>query len=190
MPRLRWTEKERAEAVRLYEQVGPAEASRRTGIPLGTVKSLASRAGVATGCIPSLVAATTVASLTLRDRRQRFAVALQDQAEKFLDHLWAPSTAFHWGTVSTQDGEVTTTRTEFMQHTLERPTYGDQKAIMSTICMAVDRSMKLTGDEAGPVGANILVQIQQRLAGGLDAETRVQVAALLDTIEAPPEHTA
>jgi hypothetical protein len=180
MPRLRWTEKERAEAVRLYEQVGPAEASRRTGIPLGTVKSLASRAGVATGCIPSLVAATTVASLTLRDRRQRFAVALQDQAEKFLDHLWAPSTAFHWGTVSTQDGEVTTTRTEFMQHTLERPTYGDQKAIMSTICMAVDRSM----------GANILVQIQQRLAGGLDAETRVQVAALLDTIEAPPEPAA
>jgi hypothetical protein len=37
---------------------------------------------------------------------------------------------------------------------------------------------------------NILVQIQQRLAGGLDAETRVQVAALLDTIEAPPEPAA
>lgn len=190
MPRLRWTDEERAEAIRLYEKVGPAEAARRTGIPLGTVKSLAKRAGVATGCIPSLVAATTVAALTLKDRRQRFAVALQDQAEKFLDHLWAPSTSFHWGTVSEQDGEVTTTRTQFMEHTLERPTFGDQKAIMSTICMAVDRSMKLTGDDAAPVGAGILVQIQQRLAGGLDAQTRVQVAALLDTIEAPTEPAA
>jgi hypothetical protein len=185
MPRLRWTPAQRAEAVRLVQEVGPAEAARRTGIPLGTVKSLATRAGVATGCIPSLRQATDLAALTLKDRRQRFAVALQDQAEKFLEHLWAPATVFHWGTESETDGRVTTSRTVFMEHELERPTFGDQKAIMSTIAMAVDRSIKLTGDEQPASGAGILV-VLQRVLSDLPADTRALVAARLDTIDASP----
>lgn len=43
MPQRRWTDDEKKRALDLYVEHGPAEASRRTTIPQGTIKSWASR---------------------------------------------------------------------------------------------------------------------------------------------------
>lgn len=62
MARRVYTDDEKAEALELYAQHGAAETARRTGISLGTVKSWASRAGVATDAADVTRAATEVAS--------------------------------------------------------------------------------------------------------------------------------
>lgn len=46
MPRLTYPEAAKQEALRLLAEAGPAEASRRTGIPIGTIASWGHRGGV------------------------------------------------------------------------------------------------------------------------------------------------
>jgi hypothetical protein len=195
MPRPLHSPEDRQHALDVYRDHGPAEAGRQTGISVKTIASWARRAGVqmsAEHAVDHLQRATEINVSTLRERRARAAITLHvDGFERLFAKLWEPTLLRHWGTESTYDnGRLVGTRTVLMEHEIPCPTFADQKTILSAAAIALDRSMKLTGDETGPVGANILVQIQQRLAGGLDAETRVQVAALLDTIEAPTEPAA
>ena len=78
MGKAKWTPEQKQEALRIYEKLGPAEASRQTGIPKGTIKSWASRdelQPVATVAADNMKAANEVLSLT-RDQKR---IKLQDE---------------------------------------------------------------------------------------------------------------
>src|SRR4051794_19225524 len=84
-----------AEALKLYEDpdVGPAEASRRTGIPKGTIASRASRGGVATVRKEKTEAAVEAAMLSRKQRQERLLDSMLEEAQAALDDHRRPYTA-------------------------------------------------------------------------------------------------
>lgn len=72
MPRPVYTDAQKAEALDLYESLGAAEAQRRTGINAGTIRSWASRAGVATAAAETTRAATEVSTAQRIHRAEEF----------------------------------------------------------------------------------------------------------------------
>src|SRR5437773_8581297 len=64
-----YTSEQRVEALRLYREVGPAEAGRRLDIPPGTVRKWAQRAGASAPRAARIAAAVKAAQLS-RDQRR------------------------------------------------------------------------------------------------------------------------
>lgn len=84
MPKSRYSDEQRANALALYAKHGPAEASRRTGIPKKTIASWARRSHVQTDAPQVMTAAIDMAKLTRDEKR----VHLQDLIlEKAIDVL-------------------------------------------------------------------------------------------------------
>lgn len=81
MPRARYDDATKAEALRLYAEHGPAEAARITGIPAPTVRSWARRNGVASVATPERQAAIEAARLTWTQRRTTLTAQLGEAAE-------------------------------------------------------------------------------------------------------------
>lgn len=72
MPRKsQYTDQQIEEAKKLYEEVGPSEASRRTGINKSTIASWARRSDLQTDAPTNLRAATEMAQLTRQQQRQQ-----------------------------------------------------------------------------------------------------------------------
>lgn len=86
MGRTRYDDEQKREAVELALEHGKAEASRRTGIPAGTIGSWMSRAGVATDAAANLSAANAVRLAQMEDRRTRLADRLLEIAELSTEH--------------------------------------------------------------------------------------------------------
>lgn len=85
-----WTPEQRANALAIYRDHGPAEASRRTGIPGGTIASWANRAGVQTEA-PAKTAAAVEAAKAKRDRdREELRILLVAKAVDLLQRLDEP----------------------------------------------------------------------------------------------------
>jgi hypothetical protein len=80
------TSEERARVAALVGEVGPAEAARRTGHPLGTVKSWARRAGVVAP-EPNPAKATAAASIAWAERRATLVDELGKAAAKAIDRV-------------------------------------------------------------------------------------------------------
>jgi transposase-like protein len=70
MARTRYTDEQKADALALYVEHGPAETARRTGIAKGTLASWAHRAGVQSVATELTAAATEAASAKWAERRQ------------------------------------------------------------------------------------------------------------------------
>ncbi len=83
--RRNYTEKARADALRLYVEHGPAEASRRTGIPAATIRKWAEQAGRASTRSQSAAVACRAARLTWAQRRAEVAVRAGEAAGEFLE---------------------------------------------------------------------------------------------------------
>src|SRR5579884_2247292 len=141
----KWSDDQRTEALRLYKECGPAEASRRTGIPAKTITSWAERSGMQSDAPANIARAVEVARLTREQRKERLAHDLLSDAERLRAQLWNPAKVHHWGSTSTREGNVVTTYTEFMEHEIPEPTFGDKRALMAAFAAAVDKFQLLTG---------------------------------------------
>lgn len=76
---------EREEALRLYAELGPAEAARQTGIPAGTVRSWAARSGATGERTEQATAAVEAARLTWAQRRAEIRTRAGEAAAGFLE---------------------------------------------------------------------------------------------------------
>jgi hypothetical protein len=84
MPASKYTPGEKATALSLHEELGPAEAARQTGIPKNTIASWAKRAGVQTVAAAATAAAIEMAKLTREQKRESFRDDLLEGAIKRL----------------------------------------------------------------------------------------------------------
>jgi hypothetical protein len=84
MARRSYTDEQRGDALKLYQQVGPAEAGRRLGIPSTTVRQWAKRAGASSPRAEHVAAAVRGAQLTWGQRRAELADQAGEAAEEFL----------------------------------------------------------------------------------------------------------
>ena len=69
MPAAKWTPEQKTTALDLYREHGPAEAARRTGIPLGTISSWAKRSGVQTAAPENARVRVEAAKIKWAERR-------------------------------------------------------------------------------------------------------------------------
>jgi hypothetical protein len=82
-----YTREQRAEALKLYAEHGPAEASRRTGIKRSTISKWASRAGVCSERAERTRKATEAALETYAERRARLGAKCAAEAEALVDRI-------------------------------------------------------------------------------------------------------
>ncbi|MFC9934594.1 transposase [Glutamicibacter sp. NPDC127525] len=87
----KYTDKQRQEALHLYEQEGPTAVAQKLGIPKGTVAQWAKQTGTQTVRNERTAHATEAVMVDNKLRRQNIAARLYDQAEMTLDVLEAPS---------------------------------------------------------------------------------------------------
>jgi len=81
----RYDDAEREEALRLYVELGPAEAARRTGIPAGTVRSWAVRSGATGDRTAKATASVEAARLSWAQRRAEIKTRAGEAAAGFLE---------------------------------------------------------------------------------------------------------
>lgn len=129
-----YTDEQRAEALDLYQQLGPSEAARRAGVPKGTISSWVRRAGLKTSVPENLRAATEVGRLTLEQRRQKLASNLLGDIERLRGQLFEPAESIHWD----KDGG-------FHRARISEPTFSDKKALATSLAILVDKVLLLTG---------------------------------------------
>jgi hypothetical protein len=79
---MQYTPEQRDEALRLLAEVGKAEASRRTGIPAGTIASWGARRGVSAPSPEAWAQAHAAQLATMAERKQALATQLQSLAVK------------------------------------------------------------------------------------------------------------
>jgi transposase len=89
-----YTDEEKAEALRLYEEVGPGEASRRLHIPMQTIASWGRRSGLQTNAPANVKAAIEMAQLTREAKRAAALDLMHDKLLDVLQRLDAPHTEF------------------------------------------------------------------------------------------------
>jgi len=79
-----YTSEQRVEALRLYVEVGPAEAGRRLDIPPITVRKWAQRAGASAPRAARIAAAVKAAQLSRDQRAEEIAARALEAAGEFL----------------------------------------------------------------------------------------------------------
>ena len=82
-----YTPEQREEALRLYEEAGPAEASRQSGVPARTVVRWATRAGLTRRRLEKTSAATEMLTITNAQRREKIREKLLIRVDELLDRL-------------------------------------------------------------------------------------------------------
>lgn len=80
-----YTPEQRTEALALYLDHGPAEASRRCGVPAGTIRQWALRAGKKSPRAARAVAGAEAARLTWAARKAEVALRSGEAAAEFLE---------------------------------------------------------------------------------------------------------
>lgn len=90
MARRVYTEDEKAEALRIYEEHGPSVAARETGIPKGTIAAWARRGGVRTSAPQNMREANEAQAENFKARRHAIIGRLYGLAEAGLDVLERP----------------------------------------------------------------------------------------------------
>lgn len=144
MPAPKWTAEQKAEALRLYAEVGAGEAARRTGIPQPTISSWARRNGVQCGAPARIAAAVEASKLSMEARKAKLADDLMDDIQRVRGQLFAPCVERKPVVVS--DGARIGSHVEIIDVDLSQPSFSEQKAIMTTIAIAVDKVQILTGE--------------------------------------------
>jgi hypothetical protein len=129
---------------------------RETGRSANVVSRIAKELGLSFTRGPEVAAATEARRIDLAARRVALAEALHLDAERLRAQLWQPATVFAFG------GRDNV----YEEHLLPEPPAADKRAIMSTLGMAVDRSLKLSppADDSGADAARSMVG---RLMAGL-----------------------
>lgn len=167
-----YTDEQKAEALDLYAVEGPTAVQHQLGIPKGTVTRWAKAAGVETVPDPKNAAAVEAArkkwAETMEQRKQDLAAGLMDDIAQLREQMFSPCREQKIVTIA---GSVKTEgRWDVAQMERDQPTFQDQKALMTTIAIAVDKVQVLTG------GAT--QRTEHRYESGVDAEIRELTEAL------------
>lgn len=165
-----YTDEQRAEAVAVYAAEGMAAAHAATGVPKGTIKDWANKADVSAPEHADGKTAAAIKARTEQMERARWDIAegLVDDIARLRGQLFAPCTERKVVTIAGSVKEKGTW--EIVDIDRDQPTFTDQRAIMTTLAIAVDKVQVLTG------GAT--ARTEHRYETGIDRE----IAALTDAL--------
>ena len=125
-------------------EVGQSETARLTGIPHGTIASWAKRSGV-TSPEPGLIMKAALANqASWATRKVELAHRLTDDLERLRQQLFAPTVERKVVVVS--DGATLGSHAEIVDVERDAPTHADQKAIMTTLAIGVDKVLLMLGE--------------------------------------------
>ncbi|MFJ4286417.1 hypothetical protein ACIPY0_12295 [Paenarthrobacter nicotinovorans] len=139
MPASRYTEEQRAEALKLYEAEGPTAVEKQLGIPKNTVASWAKQAGIRTVRNESTRAAVEAKVIDGKLRRQNITHRLYAQAEKILDDLEGEKFRTLIKGTQGRDKDVT----------LEFVPPNDRRTLVQTVSAAMTTTAKLEAVDTG-----------------------------------------
>lgn len=140
----RWTDEQQAEALALHRSHGPAEASRLTGIPKGTIASWARRQGVETNAPVEREAAVESAVLAAEQRRLDLANNLLGDVQGLRRRLFAPIAYAHVKTVN--GGKDAPADVETVWVDCDQPVPADQLRLVQAVGVLIDKVQLLTGE--------------------------------------------
>lgn len=152
----KYTEAQRAEALRLYENSGPTEVEKQLGIPKNTVMRWAKDAGTRTVRKDTTRAAVEAKVVDGKLRRQNIMHRLYGQAEKILDDLEGEK----FQTVAKGMGGEDVTKT----YAFVPP--NDRKTLVQTVGTAMNSAVNLEKVDAGAAaesGVNMLAALAEAL---------------------------
>lgn len=138
MPASKYTEEQRHEALRLVPELGQAETARRLAIPRRTVCRWSSRAGVKSGREKKTEAARQHHIQENALLRAEMARDLLLVAQRLKNQLFAESLAYNFG------GKDNT----FNEAKLSEPSHRDKQALLTSIGIALDKSLALEKHDA------------------------------------------
>ena len=128
-----WTDETKEQALDIYAEHGPAEAAKQTGVPYRTVHRWARKANL------SYATAKKEHVERLTRHRAELAERLYTEAGQLLDQLHHTTT----------DRKVVTSRGEppaIVDVDLDKPRFADQKHIVTSAAIAIDKAQLLTGE--------------------------------------------
>jgi transposase-like protein len=125
-----YTDEQRATALALYRERGPAEASRRCGVPSATISKWAQRAGAVTETRQKVKAAVEAARLSREQKMEHLVDELLDATRETVADMSRPV-------------KVTTITGEQLQ--LEKPQPKDRQALATSSGIMIDKILLLTG---------------------------------------------
>ncbi|WP_445042253.1 helix-turn-helix domain-containing protein [Streptomyces sp. SAS_272] len=137
------TDEERQRVRELHaEGKGRNEIAEILGRGGRTISTIAKSLGLSFSRAAEVRQATEIRQADLADRRARFAIELQDLAEREIKKINQPHTYWDWG------GK----EHDFDTHDAPEPTPADKRAYMAMVATAVDRSLKLAPPEQDAEG--------------------------------------
>lgn len=151
-----YTEHQKSEAVRLYQNDGPTTTSRELSIPKTTVIRWAKAAGVEAPTAAQTAAATARSQQTAKQKRAMLKSALIDDAEALRLKLSEPYQ------VVTNTGEVMT---------LPHPTARDMRDLSVSMGILIDKHLSLhaADDDSGAERAKgLLTQLAAEIGVGTE----------------------
>lgn len=128
-----YTQEERVEALRAYEEYGTSKAARLLGIPRGTINTWAHKAGARTERSENTRAAVEAKKTDNALRRANIASRLLDIAEGLAAELDDSVVVYAFG------GRYN----DFNEAKASKPQPRDKQAILTSIAIALDKSMAL-----------------------------------------------
>lgn len=167
-----YTQAEKAEALALYETHGPRAVEAEKGIPASTVVDWARAANVRTRSVATKSDAVQASILTLAERKAALASEILDDLERLRQQLFTSCVERKPLVVS--DGAREGSHVEIVDVETEQPSFVDQKAIMTSIAIGVDKVLLLTGEATSRVDVRTFdaldVELEHLLAErGVDA---------------------
>lgn len=146
--------------------LGRNDICRETGRSAHLVSAIAAELGLHFPRGPEVEAAMETRRAQLAERRMLTAEILQAKVEKLLDKMDAPTVVYAFGGKDN----------EFNSETLPEPPADVRKALMSTVGMAIDRSLKLVPPSGG-TGAEEALSMLGSLAAGFARFEQEEAAA-------------
>jgi hypothetical protein len=143
MQRVRWSEAQKQRALELFEAHGPGEASRQTGIPIGTIASWAKRLG-RKSVNPERIEVAITRQMTFAERKQSLAESLVADVLRLKAQLFAPTVEKKPMIVS--DGQHMGSHIEVAEVELDQPSFADQQRITASMATLLDKAMLLAGE--------------------------------------------
>lgn len=143
-----YTDQEKADAVALYIEHGLAHAHHETGISKSSLQRWAEAAGhdlaeIAGRTNEKTATATAARSLALEERRLALASDLLGDVERLREQLFAPCVERKVVTIAGSAKESGSW--EIVDIDRDQPTFAEQKQIMTSIAIGVDKVQVLTG---------------------------------------------
>lgn len=147
---MRYDQETKARALELYVADGASAAAAATGVPIGTIRSWASRTKTTTDRGDMMAAARRAAAETAAERRLRIAARCYADAEGLLDQLFAPAELVK--VVVLSGGKDTSADTEVVRVPVDRPQPGDQRHIAVAAAILLDKAQLLSGEATARFG--------------------------------------